>query len=195
MCGLFYATSHSNRMGNKDFSLNYKLICIYFTYYVLQWKKKSRGKIMKYQSIDTELFSKSKEYIDTIVIPLNPVDFNDAFSQTVSSFEFMTLLTHELEKELKGRLFLALPLPYIKTSKTEEKLNLLSVWVDYYRGQGFKYIQFLTTDSKWTSIDEDGHVLWIPAIPIEKMPLDAIKTVISEQTKQLVDILAESWNQ
>ena len=149
---------------------------------------------MKYQSVDTELFTKSKEYIDTIVIPLNPVDFDDTFSQTVSSYEFMTLLTYELEKELKGRLFLALPLPYIKNSTTEEKLNLLSVWEDYYRGQGFKYIQFLTTDSKWTSINGGGQVLWIPAIPIEKMPLDAIKSVISEQTKQLVGILAESWS-
>lgn len=148
---------------------------------------------MKYQSIDVEPFINSREYIDTVVIPLNPVAFGDALSQTVSSYEFMTLLTYELEKELKGRLFLSQPLSYIKNSTAEDKINLLSSWVEYYKGEGFKYIQFLTTDSKWTSIDEGGNVVWIPAIPIEKMPPEAIKSVISEQTKQLAGKLAESW--
>ncbi len=148
---------------------------------------------MKYQSIDVEPFINSREYIDTVVIPLNPVAFGDALSQTVSSYEFMTLLTYELEKELKGRLFLSQPLSYIKNSTAEDKINLLSTWVEYYKDEGFKYIQFLTTDSKWTSIDEGGNVVWIPAIPIEKMPPEAIKSVISEQTKQLAGKLAESW--
>lgn len=148
---------------------------------------------MKYQSIDVEKFIDSREYIDTVVIPLNPVAFGDSFSQTVSSYEFMTLLTYELEKELKGRLFLSQPLSYIKNSTAEDKIKLLSAWVEYYKGEGFKYIQFLTTDSKWTSLDEDGNVVWIPAIPIEKMPLEAIKSVISEQTKQLAGKLAEFW--
>ena len=148
---------------------------------------------MKYQSIDTELFINSREYIDTVIIPLNPVTFDDGFGQTVSSYEFMTLLTYELEKELKGRLFLAQSLPYIKSSTVEEKLQLLSIWLDYYKGEGFTHIQFLTTDSKWTTIGQGEHVVWIPAIPIDKMPPEAVKSVISEQTKQLAGILTESW--
>ena len=149
---------------------------------------------MKYQSLDTEIFLKSREYIDTVIIPLNPIAFDDTFSQTVSSYEFMTLLTYELEKELKGRVFLAQPLPYIKSSPIEEKSQLLSTWLNYYQSEGFKTIRFFTTDSKWTSI-EGGHVLWIPAVPIDKMPPETIKSVISEQTKQLSAVLEETWSQ
>ena len=128
-----------------------------------------------------------------MIIPLNPVAFDEAFGQTVSSYEFMTLLMYELEKELKGRVFLAQSLPYIKSSTAEEKLQLLSDWLEYYKSEGFTHIQFITTDSKWTTIGSGQHVVWIPAIPIEKMPPEAIKSVISDQTKQIAGILTESW--
>ena len=158
-------------------------------------EKELRGKIMKYQSLDAEIFLKSREYVDTVIIPLNPIAFDDTFSQTVSSYEFMTLLTYELEKELKGRVFLAQPLPYIKNGSIEEKSQLLLTWLNFYQSEGFKTIRFFTTDSKWTSIDKEGHVLWIPAVPIDKMPPETIKSVIGEQTKQLAAILEETWFQ
>ena len=148
---------------------------------------------MKYQSIDTELFIKSREYIDTVIVPLNPVAFGEEYGQTVSSYEFITLLTYELEKELKGRLFLAQSLPYLKSSTVKERLQLVSLWLDFYKKEGFRHIRFLTTDSKWTTVDLAEHILWIPAVPIEKMPSESIKSVISEQTKQLAGMLTNSW--
>ena len=148
---------------------------------------------MKYQSMDTELFLKSREYIDTVIVPLNPVAFDEEYAQTVSSYEFITLLTYELEKELKGRLYLAQSLPYLKSSTVEERAQMVSLWLDFYKSEGFKHIRFLTTDSKWTTMDNAKHILWIPAVPIEKMPPESIKSVISEQMKQLAGMLTNSW--
>ncbi len=63
------------------------------------------GKLMKFQAEDADRFLQSKAYIDTAIIPLVGVNA-DQMKQTVSLGEFTILVAEELERQLKGRVFL-----------------------------------------------------------------------------------------
>ena len=88
---------------------------------------------MKYQTADMEMFERSREYIDTVIIPLNAITFEKGVSQAVASYEYLSLLTYELERELKGRIFLAHPVPYSKESGQESKKALLNHWLNVWK--------------------------------------------------------------
>ena len=149
---------------------------------------------MKYQTGDMEMFKLSREYVDTVIIPLNAITFEKGVNQAVASYEYLSLLTYELERELKGRIFLALPVPYMKESGQEFKNSLLSQWREFYRDAGFTYIRFLTTDNKWLSASNQEEILWFPSIQTDKMPKEAIKQVLDDHTEQITELLREAWN-
>ena len=149
---------------------------------------------MKYQTGDMEMFKLSREYVDTVIIPLNAITFEKGVNQAVASYEYLSLLTYELERELKGRIFLAHPVPYMKGSGQEFKNSLLSQWREFYRDAGFTYIRFLTTDNKWLSASNQEEILWFPSIQTDKMPKEAIKQVLDDHTEQITELLREAWN-
>jgi|GEM_PF-4777758 len=149
---------------------------------------------MKYQTGDMEMFQLSREYVDTVIIPLNAITFEKGVNQAVASYEYLSLLTYELERELKGRIFLAHPVPYMKDSGQEIKNSLLSQWREFYRTAGFTYIHFITTDNKWLSAANQGEILWFPSIQTDKMPKEAIKQVLDDHTDQITELLREAWN-
>ncbi|WP_161497069.1 DUF2487 family protein [Pradoshia eiseniae] len=149
---------------------------------------------MKYQTGDMEMFQRSREYVDTVIIPLNAITFEKGVNQAVASYEYLSLLTYELERELKGRIFLAHPVPYMKESGQEFKNGLLSQWREFYREAGFTYIRFLTTDNKWLSAANQEEILWFPSIQTDKMPKEAIKQVLDDHTEQITELLREAWN-
>ena len=61
---------------------------------------------MKWRKADLQTYFQSKEYIDSIVVPLVPFGIaNDEESEKAAiQAEMITLLSHELEKELTGRM-------------------------------------------------------------------------------------------
>lgn len=148
---------------------------------------------MKYQTADMEMFERSREYIDTVIIPLNAITFEKGVSQAVASYEYLSLLTYELERELKGRIFLAHPVPYSKESGQESKKALLNHWRTFYSEAGFTYIRFLTTDNKWITVSDQDQILWFPSIQTDKMPREAIKQVLDDHTDQIKELLQDAW--
>lgn len=148
---------------------------------------------MKYQTADIEMFQRSREYVDTVIIPLNAITFEKGVNQAVASYEYLSLLTYELERELKGRIFLAHPVPYVKESGQESKSAILNQWREFYRNAGFLHIRFLTTDSKWTSLAESEDILWFPSMQTDKMPEEAIKQVLGDHTAQITELLRDAW--
>ncbi len=148
---------------------------------------------MKYQTADMEMFQQSREYVDTVIIPLNAITFEKAVNQAVASYEYLSLLTYELERELRGRIFLAHPIPYRKESGLESKNDLLGPWREFYKEAGFLHIRFLTTDNKWLSLADHEDILWFPSMQTDKMPEEAIQQVLGDHTAQITELLREVW--
>ncbi len=75
---------------------------------------------MKFQAEDADLFLQSKDYIDTAIIPLVGINASH-IKQTVSLGEFTMLVAEDLERQLKGRVFLFPPHTYLEVNNRKQE--------------------------------------------------------------------------
>ncbi|MBK5462902.1 DUF2487 family protein [Peribacillus sp. TH16] len=96
---------------------------------------------MKWTAKDLDMYIQSKEYVDTVLIPLVPITFGSQIKQTGSMNEFLTILSSEIEKQMKGRILLMPTFHYL--SDEEDKIDLLKRWTNKVKENNFKHIFFL----------------------------------------------------
>lgn len=152
---------------------------------------------MKWVPQDIEMYIKSKEYVDTAVISLYPISFGDEMKQSASMFEFLSLLTNQLERQFTGRLVLLPPFTYLKEGTLEQSIVKLSEWESSLKESGFKHIFYLTSDSDWKSHESSlgGSVIWMPSIPLENMEDSQKISIVSSQVKQLLNLFTQKWRE
>ncbi|MFC7685116.1 YpiF family protein [Ureibacillus sp. GCM10028918] len=142
---------------------------------------------------DVQQFQSQKDFIDTALVPLLALDFDDArIKQSSSAAEYLMSLTAFVEQQFKGRLMLVPPFSY--TEQTKPGLSVNSLKEDLQKA-GFKHVIFITSDYTWTSFSEEVDVIWLPAIPLESMDKGVKKTVLEEQLKQIIPVLTSKWFQ
>lgn len=61
---------------------------------------------MRWRMTDAKDYLQAKDYIDTAVIPLINIKVGDHFKMAAEKGEFTQLLSEELERQLKGRVYL-----------------------------------------------------------------------------------------
>ncbi|MBD1381690.1 DUF2487 family protein [Metabacillus arenae] len=145
---------------------------------------------MKWTAADVEVFNQSKEYIDTVIIPILSVTGSRELKSTVSKGEFITQITQELERQLTGRIFLYPPLTFIKSDDHIE--NRLIEWKKELENQ-FKHVLFLTSEEKLKE-DKDKSVIWIPAVPLEHLSEKLKGNLFQDQIEQILNILLQYWS-
>ena len=59
---------------------------------------------MKWTAKDLDMYVQAKEYVDTLLIPLVPLSFGERIKKSGSMNEFITILSMEIEKQMKGRI-------------------------------------------------------------------------------------------
>lgn len=149
---------------------------------------------LKWNSSDVDLYNQSKEYIDTAIIPLISVSVDSDFKHTVSKGEFISLVSTELERQLKGRVFLFPSFSYLKNSSTV--VEDLSKWGEELQKE-FKHVIFLTSDEKLKDKggdDQNGQLIWLPSMPLEHMDDQLKRKLLQDQIEQILNILLQSWN-
>jgi hypothetical protein len=150
---------------------------------------------MRWNAKDAELFQKEKAYIDTVIVPLVPVSLGNDIKSAASQGEFIHLLTKLLETQFRGRMLLLPPYTYLAEQEEESKrLNLLD-WENEVKTCGAAYLFFLTSDHYWKTCEQTfkGTVLWLPSIPLENMEEDYKFSIMEDQVKQLINIIAHKW--
>lgn len=149
--------------------------------------------ILKWNSKDADIYSQSKEYVDTAVVPLIAISTGDQFKSIVSKGECTELIASELERQLKGRIFLFPPFSYIKNDN--QVIESLKKWKNEI-GETFHHVIFLTTEEEWkqseTEVKDD--VICIPNIPLEHMDESLKKKLVQDQIEQILNILLQYWN-
>ncbi|MDQ0197520.1 YpiF family protein [Neobacillus ginsengisoli] len=152
---------------------------------------------MKWIPQEIETYLNAKEYVDTAVVPLYSVSFGDEMKQSAAMAEFITLLTHHLERQFTGRLLLIPPYTYLKNEKSEIVINDLKKWEENIERSEFKHIFYITCESDW-KIHEDklaGSLIWIPSIPLENMKESQKMSIIDSQVKQLLELFTRKWHE
>lgn len=150
---------------------------------------------MRWVTQDIEMFMKSKEYIDTAVIPLLPISFADDMKNTACSHEFISMLSVQVERQFHGRLLMLPSHTYLTSLAGEESVRNLLIWEEKLFSEGFKYIFYFTSDSLWKSHENQlkGDVLWLPSLPLEQFDESQRNSIMEDQVKQLVNLFLQKW--
>lgn len=150
---------------------------------------------MKWNLQDIEMFQKERQYIDTAILPLYPVSFNDDMRQTVGMTEFISLLSIQLERQFKGRLLMLPGYSYLKRLPEDKLLSDLKEWEEEFHKQGFKHVFYLTSDSDWKLVEDKlgGGLIWLPSIPLEHIEESYKNAILEDQVKQLLNLFVRKW--
>lgn len=146
---------------------------------------------MKFQAEDADLFLQSKDYIDTAIIPLVGINARH-IKQTVSLGEFTMLVAEDLERQLKGRVFLFPPYTYLEVNnrKQEDILALKQSLQEH-----FQHVVFITSDNKWKEqleVSESAFIL--QSVPLEHLKVNLKQKVIQDSVEQILNFLLQKWN-
>ncbi|WP_252311809.1 DUF2487 family protein [Sinobaca sp. H24] len=109
---------------------------------------------MKWTADDMTVFLREKQYIDTLLLPLQPVSFTNEMKQSASMQEFVEALTREMEKQFKGRVMLSPAFPYLKQEPVEEQLPKIQKWIQEAKEGGFSHIILITSDASWKQVEK-----------------------------------------
>jgi hypothetical protein len=150
---------------------------------------------MKWQAKEIDLYLQAKEYVDTAIIPLIPISWNKEIKSTVQMGEFILLITDELERQFKGRVFQFPPYTYLKTESAEAKLKKINELDEHLKNNGFSHIIYLTSDIEWKQIEAEmkDTLLWIPSLPMEHLDQKYKAEILNNQVKQILPIMTLKW--
>ena len=154
-----------------------------------------RGDKVNWNGKDAALFQQQKNYIDTAIVPLVPVDFGSEMIQSAEQYEFVQMLVAFIERQFKGRVLITPPHAYLRESAEQSKE--VKNWFEKLQNAGFKQVFFFTADNTWREmeIDENASVIWVPSVPLGDMD-DSIKySIIENQAKQIVNIIVRKWQE
>ncbi|RRN69705.1 DUF2487 family protein [Peribacillus simplex] len=148
---------------------------------------------MKWTAKDLDMYIQSKEYVDTVLIPMVPLSFGGQMKQTGSMNEFLTILSLEIEKQMKGRILLLPTFHYL--SDEMDKVERLNRWAKEVKEKDFKHIFFLTSDFEWKKEEREleNNLVWIPAIPLESLETVQAREMINQQVLQILDVFTYNW--
>ncbi|UTW69737.1 DUF2487 family protein [Anaerobacillus sp. HL2] len=88
---------------------------------------------MKWQTKEIELYLEAREYVDTALISLIPISWEKQYQKYSSNGEFTSLLSDELERQFKGRVFQFPPYTYLKSDELEERLAKINEFDKYLK--------------------------------------------------------------
>ncbi|MBE4910271.1 YpiF family protein [Bacillus luteolus] len=151
---------------------------------------------MKWVTRDIDLYLQAKEYVDTAIIPLIPVTWENDVKTTVAMGEFITILTNEMERQFKGRIILFPPFTYTARESVESRIERLTTWTSELSERGMKYFFFVSSDSIWKQHEEQletGSLIWLPSLPLEYVEEKYKQAMLQDQMKQLITIFMSIW--
>lgn len=150
---------------------------------------------MKWTAYDVSMYEKEKQYIDTAVLPLLPLTFSERAKLVAADGEFMQLITNEIERQLKGRLFLLPSFTYFLSETLDACVERLNDWTRELKEAGMSHVFYVTTDQKWKEAKQElsGALFFLPSVPFEHMDESYKQQIVHEQTSKLLNAFISWW--
>ncbi|MCE0740110.1 YpiF family protein [Bacillus inaquosorum] len=146
---------------------------------------------MRWRITDAKDYLQAKDYIDTAVIPLINIKVGAHFKITAEKGEFTQLLSDELERQLKGRVYLLPPYTYVdRNEKTVQGLKDLREELI----SEFPHVVLLTSDENWNSEDALGKIIVTPSVPLEHLNDSLKRKILDERTAEILNVLLQLWS-
>ncbi|WP_053366950.1 YpiF family protein [Bacillus sp. FJAT-27245] len=150
---------------------------------------------MKWSAEDIKSYIEAKEYVDTAIIQLVPLEFGEGLAGAASAAEYIGLLATQLERQFTGRVLLLPPFTYLKEEGVAEAFARLSKWEERLADEGIRNIFFLTSAQEWRNAEENlnGSLIWLPALPLASIDERQKVLLVNDQVKQLMQLFTNKW--
>ncbi|MFC0297899.1 YpiF family protein [Geobacillus jurassicus] len=150
---------------------------------------------MKWTGEDVAIYERERDYIDTALLPLLPVAFGQGTRRLASGGELVQLIAAEVERQLRGRVFLLPPFVYFADEPRAQLVERLSDWTSRLEREGMRQVFYVTCDRAWQEEGEASRVWLIPAVPLESMEESYKHELVREQAAELLRFLVGRWAQ
>ncbi|WP_028783025.1 DUF2487 family protein [Thalassobacillus devorans] len=151
---------------------------------------------MRWNQEDISLYAESKEYIDTMIIPLIPFDVqkDELMKKQAFQKELLKLFASEVEKEYKGRILLAPEYHYI-SGRHKEEVDRVNHWIGQFTNLPFDHIFLFTLDMNWRKLSNDlqGEIVWLPGLQSGNLQSSEVQSFIKEQVSQIAEMIRSYW--
>ncbi|MEC1679790.1 YpiF family protein [Bacillus mojavensis] len=146
---------------------------------------------MRWKMPDAKDYLQSKDYIDTAVIPLINIKMGSQIKIAAERGGFTQLLAEELERQLKGRVYLLPAYTYVdRNENTVQGLKDLQEEVK----SDFQHVLLLTADDHWRSEESLGKIIVAPSVPLEHLNDSLKRKILDERTAEILNVLLQLWN-
>ena len=148
---------------------------------------------MNWVANDMEMYIKEKEFIDTAVICLRAIDFGENIRKSAEQNETLTLFEQLLEKQFKGRMMFLPSFTYV--GSPEDSVESLVKWEQILKGNGFKYVFYLTADQRLEQMEQmkDKPLFYIPALPLQHVEDKYKRGLIEDQLTKMMPKIVSEW--
>ncbi|WAA10568.1 DUF2487 family protein [Fervidibacillus albus] len=149
---------------------------------------------MRWNAEEAAVYFQSKEYIDTALIPVISLSFEDGKIGSGDENEWIQWISMEIERQFKGRILLLPPLTYVHTFEKGERNNWFKLWVESLNGQCFNHIVLIGTDDL-RSVTEtlDCEYFQVPRVPLLHVEKQYKVSMMEHEVKQLLPRIVELW--
>lgn len=155
---------------------------------------------MQWKYEDMNMYVQSKEYVDTLLVPLVPFTYatnenDEEIKKRAFQAELSDIFMNEIEKQYKGRLLIAPSYTYLSPLVSEKEVERINEWVKQAENSGFEHILFFTFDNGWKKIERklDASLVWIPAGQVSEIQSPEAQKLIQSQIEQVMELITSYW--
>ncbi|MFC3418199.1 DUF2487 family protein [Salinicoccus hispanicus] len=142
---------------------------------------------MLYNHQDLKVLKDEIEFVDTALVPFASADMNEGARDNASDMEMIQMVTIQLEKQFKGRLFITPPMMTV-----EGMTEVLRTYISQLEAYGFKRVIILThLDHSF----ESAQSIVLNRIPLEDMDVEMKMSLINDEVKNVMKQVISIWNQ
>lgn len=153
---------------------------------------------MQWSKDHLETYVDTKEYIDTLLVPLVNINMKNDKQLIKSGLEreYIEILAYEIERRLAGRIMLLPTFVYTYNSHYDKEQERLNLWVQSFKQESFDNTFILTLDYEWSkrAQDIDGHILWLSHIPFDHINEASAKPFVKSQADNLSETIQSFWS-
>lgn len=139
----------------------------------------------------------AKEYIDTVVIPVQAFQLSEDKEMKQDAFqgELLDVFSKEIEKELSGRVLLTPTYYYLKSADLHNEIERLNTWLNDFKKQPFKEIFIFTFDKQVKKLEKEipCQLIWFPGMKVEDIKSQEAGKLIRNQVEQISELIKAYW--
>ena len=143
---------------------------------------------MKFDGIDAMKSLTERQYVDTLVVPLVELAFDEDMVRKAEGNEVIQAVALETERQLSGRTMLSPTLSYVDVDAgraTAEAVLTKAV------SSGFSHVLFISSDLRFKG--SELPIMFVPPLALKGMSGEQSHTMVQNFATQVITELSSRW--